>query len=102
MTGWNMPPGCNVSDIPGNRPGDETCAVCGQDVDVCPCPECPTCGEYGNPQCYHEHGLKLNREQAIARTHARIAKLKDEIVCEQQYLEWLQSHPEEWLPIELD
>lgn len=22
MTGWNMPPGCNVSDIPGNRPED--------------------------------------------------------------------------------
>jgi hypothetical protein len=20
MTGWNLPPGCNVSDIPGNRP----------------------------------------------------------------------------------
>jgi hypothetical protein len=23
MTGWNMPPGCNVSDIPGNRPEDQ-------------------------------------------------------------------------------
>ena len=23
MTGWNMPPGCNVRDIPGNRPEDE-------------------------------------------------------------------------------
>lgn len=23
MTGWNLPPGCNVSDIPGNRPGDD-------------------------------------------------------------------------------
>lgn len=22
MTGFNMPPGCNVSDIPGNRPED--------------------------------------------------------------------------------
>ena len=22
MTGWNMPPGVNVSDIPGNRPED--------------------------------------------------------------------------------
>lgn len=22
MTGWNMPPGANVSDIPGNRPED--------------------------------------------------------------------------------
>lgn len=23
MTGWNLPPGCEVSDIPGNRPYDE-------------------------------------------------------------------------------
>lgn len=23
MTGYNLPPGCNVSDIPGNRPGDD-------------------------------------------------------------------------------
>jgi hypothetical protein len=23
MTGWNLPPGCNVSDLPGNRPEDE-------------------------------------------------------------------------------
>jgi hypothetical protein len=22
MTGWNLPPGCNESDIPGNRPED--------------------------------------------------------------------------------
>lgn len=24
MTSWNMPPGCNVSDIPGNGPEDQT------------------------------------------------------------------------------
>lgn len=23
MTGWNLPPGCNSSDIPGNTPEDE-------------------------------------------------------------------------------
>lgn len=23
MTGWNLPPGVNISDIPGNRPEDE-------------------------------------------------------------------------------
>ena len=23
MTGYNLPPGCNVNDIPGNRPEDE-------------------------------------------------------------------------------
>lgn len=23
MMGWNLPPGCEVSDLPGNRPEDE-------------------------------------------------------------------------------
>ncbi len=23
MSGWNLPPDCNVSDIPGNRPDDD-------------------------------------------------------------------------------
>jgi hypothetical protein len=23
MAGWNLPPGCSISDIPGNRPEDE-------------------------------------------------------------------------------
>jgi hypothetical protein len=27
MTGFNLPPGCNVSDIPGNRPEDEEIEV---------------------------------------------------------------------------
>ena len=22
MSGWNLPPGCSVSDLPGNRPSD--------------------------------------------------------------------------------
>ena len=27
MTGWNMPPGCNVSDIPGNTREDQETEV---------------------------------------------------------------------------
>jgi hypothetical protein len=23
MTGWNLPPGCNVSDLPGNTPAEQ-------------------------------------------------------------------------------
>ena len=47
MTGWNLPPGCSVSDIPGNRSIDEFidrfCEKCeyekcpvDNDVDKCP------------------------------------------------------------------
>jgi hypothetical protein len=39
MSGFNLPPGCNVSDIPGNRPGDDAAeafenAMCSRFDDV--------------------------------------------------------------------
>jgi len=42
--GWSYPPGC--SSVPGDEP-DPPCALCGEDPDVCKCPECPECGEIG-------------------------------------------------------
>lgn len=33
MTGWNLPPGCNVSDIPGNRPDDEWAEELAEKID---------------------------------------------------------------------
>ena len=59
MTGWNMPPGCNVRDIPGNNEY-EMCAVCGQGLDDCICPECPVCGGVGDPACYADNHLFSN------------------------------------------
>lgn len=32
--------------------------LCFTDPDRCACPECPVCGEAGNPDCYVKHGLK--------------------------------------------
>lgn len=43
MTGWNLPPGCNDADIPGNRPGDdhhESCPLHDDADPVCTC-GCP-------------------------------------------------------------
>jgi len=64
-SGWNMPPGCF------RVPVDEApCEVCGCDAEACLCPECPCCGETGNPACYAVaggtggHGLERTREQA--------------------------------------
>jgi hypothetical protein len=69
MAGFNLPPGCSVSDIPGNGP-TPPCEVCGGNPDAdnheqtpCICPECPECGEYGNPNCYEAHGLRRNATQ---------------------------------------
>lgn len=69
---FNLPPGCRVSDIPGNGPA-QPCEICGGDPDKdkppghCLCPECPECGDYGNPECYERHGLKRSLEQEAQR-----------------------------------
>ncbi len=42
-------------------PDDEPegpCEVCGLPVLKCKCPECPQCGNWGDPKCYENHGLK--------------------------------------------
>jgi hypothetical protein len=89
MTGWNMPPGCNVRDIPGYEDGP--CAVCAKDVTDCICPECPTCKEQGNPKCYSDHGLKLSREQAISRQEVRLHSAMLQAAEEEQVLEYLKT-----------
>ena len=40
---------------------DETCEVCRKDAMICSCPECPNCGEHGNPKCFTEHELKNSK-----------------------------------------
>ncbi len=53
--GWSYPPGC--SGPPDDGP-DGPCEVCGEPVLKCKCPECPVCGNWGDPKCYQDHGLK--------------------------------------------
>ena len=45
---------------------DPICAVCGNDPGDCVCPECPVCGDAGNPDCYPGHGLERSEEQIQA------------------------------------
>jgi hypothetical protein len=56
-------------------PPDEEgpCAVCGNGVDYCICPECDECGCYGDPHCYDHHGLVRSAEQvaSLAAAEAR-------------------------------
>lgn len=37
------------------------CDVCGHGADDCMCPECPKCGNAGDPNCYATHGLEHRR-----------------------------------------
>ena len=88
MTGFNMPPGCNVSNIPGC--GDEgPCAVCCQAVIACVCKECPECGAQGDPNCYRKHGMKLDKLQMIGRQKTYIHVLQEKLGDAIQHLDFL-------------
>src|SRR5262252_3846204 len=51
--GWDYPPGVTQRMIDDAYGHEEPCEVCGQWADNgCICPECPVCGETGNPHCY--------------------------------------------------
>ena len=59
MKGYNLPDNVspNDPDAPWNERDEFPCDVCGEYLDVCICPECPRCGEVGNPDCYKEADL---------------------------------------------
>jgi hypothetical protein len=79
VTGWNMPPGCNVRDIPGNSP--EICDCCGKDAGECICPECympQCCGAQGDPACYAAGHLEYSPEQMSGREAYLAAREEDE------------------------
>ncbi len=58
------PPRCS-----GPSEYDPVCEVCGGAVDnnACICPECPVCGEIGDPASYEEHGLIKAQAQIAQR-----------------------------------
>lgn len=53
MTGWNLPPGCEVSDLPGNQP--DQCDACGLETWPDDLKECPKCEQLFCEDCYDEH-----------------------------------------------
>ena len=72
------------------------CPTCIRDLDDCICPECPQCGDKGNPRCYKDHVLKLNRDQLIRRSEMTVARLREEADVSDAYVEWLKEQPEEY------
>jgi len=93
MTGWNMPPGCNVSDIPGQDEGP--CAICCQPVIECVCPECPKCEAQGDPICYRKHGLKLNKRQMICRQRVILLHMTEMLLEQTRFLAQLVDSTEQ-------
>ena len=70
------------------------CKVCLFPRETCICPECSQCGEKGLPRCYTEHPMKLNQEQLVQRTEAKIYKIGIELDLERNYLQWLEEQTE--------
>lgn len=52
--GWSYPPGAEHDPNAPYNQKDPPCEVCNRDTDRCVCPECPTCGEVGNPACWND------------------------------------------------
>lgn len=74
--GWSLPAGVSQAMIDRSFGEEAPCDVCGQWEDECVCPECPVCGEYGNPKCYHGttgHGLVRSFGQVALRAEADAA-----------------------------
>ena len=76
-------------------PEEPTCKICFSPK-PCLCPECPQCGESGNPRCYKDHPLRLNGYQLVLRTEKLIEKMEEELDVEKQYLEMLNEQPESY------
>lgn len=91
----NLPPGVTDRMIEEQCRGGP-CECCGHDCDDCICPECPKCGEVGNPNCYKKHGLKKNVAQLMGISKMRVAALEDQICDEGQYQNWLEQQPEDY------
>ena len=101
--GWSLPPGCSMRDI---DPDPGPCQVCGRDPDGdCLCPECPTCGAYGDPKCYESHGLVRTPEQIASRKayddacerDAKVQAAADAEYERTSMQAWEQEDPEQFM-----
>lgn len=89
---WNLPPGVTYNII---DPPEEPCEVCGNYPDDCICPECPTCGLYGDPDCYKEVDLGIcgGLFSVGHSLDQQISKLEYDIKAEAaRYEEWLAEN----------
>ena len=86
--GWSYPPGAANDPYAPYNQTDEPCAICGKWPDDCICPECPVCGEQGNPRCYItdmevNHGLIELEAQTKSRLKAEAQWAEDQAYREE-------------------
>ena len=78
--GWDYPPGAEHDPNAPYNQVDAVCEVCGADVYVCECPECPVCTEVGNPACAINGG-----RGCPSNVHTTTLALMDELGCYSLY-----------------
>jgi hypothetical protein len=84
--GWSLPPGVTNRMIEESS-GEGPCAVCGQSVDECICPECSVCQSIGDPACYENHALLRTPEQIAMRAEADAKIEAENAAFEQMYVD---------------
>lgn len=98
--------------LPGYDEGP--CDVCGRPIDLCICPECPTCHAHGDPACYDggtagfdfatnrpikypSHNMTRSafqiagRQTLDAQIRREIKEMADKV--EADFVEWLSRQP---------
>lgn len=103
----NLPPGVTHQMIEEHF-GDQPCDVCHRMPDDCLCPECPRCGEVGQPRCYvdgefaverestptvgwHEPTLEMSRVQRVSRAEFAVFEMRGRLQEAEMYLEFLKA-----------
>lgn len=98
--GWSYPPGMN--SVPADD--DVTCEVCwlpydGSSKDICECPTCDICGEFGYIDCYVSngkvnHGLIIDERVLQARERVK-ERQKEEVEREEAFYRKMELEREE-------
>jgi hypothetical protein len=74
--GWSYPPGCS-----GPPEHYSYCDLCGKDSEMCECPECPLCGQFG---CLtHASPEQLAERQKQMDAEAEQYRKEDEAYAQQ-------------------
>ena len=97
LFGWSLPAGCGT--LPSEE--DSFCEVCYGNPDSekkggCICHECLVCGDYGNPDCYKNHGMIKTYKQInqFNKYEAEWAE-RNRRECEAEKL-FTQQEQEDW------
>jgi hypothetical protein len=93
--GWSYPPGAANDPYAPYNEVEGPCQCCGKAVNDCICPECSTCGEVGNPECYAKHNMVPTAEQRASLMDFQQRQEAAAAAEEKMWAEWDGNHNEQ-------